>query len=202
MITQTAVNWFQFTLIVILISRIAIHKFKVKNQKKNQEKNQVFSFYILAILFNDIVTIFWSSASFSFNLFHALGPLAIMIGVYYSYLKVHLPIAIATMIGIATMVLYIDSFAIYISLCFIAVFILIRNSISMLKWKKLDIYKSSFYIILSLDLFASFLELSLGNTPINWSNSIYINYFGYGLTSMFLFTLISLNVFFRRLFIA
>lgn len=162
--------------------------------------NHEISLYILAIFLNDIAAIFWSNASFSFDLFHALGPLAIIIGVYFSRLKIDLPVAITTLIGIATLILWIDSFAVYISLCFIAIFILLKSSVLMVKWKKLDIYKSSFYIILALDLFASFLELSLGNTPFDWNESVYINYLWYGLISMYLFTLISLNVFFRRLF--
>lgn len=184
------------TLLITLFIQLALSK--IKNIK--QKDNRVIFLYAIAILLNDIIAIFWSDASSSFDLFHALGPLAIIIGVFFSRLKIHQLVAITTLVGIATLILWINSFAVYISLCFIAIFILLKSSVLMVKWKKLDIYKSSFYIILALDLFASFLELSLGNTPFDWNESVYINYLWYGLISMYLFTLISLNVFFRRLF--
>ena len=183
-------------LIITFFVQVALGKIKFSNQNSNQ----VFLLYVIAILLNDFIVIFWNNASVSFNIFHVIGPLAIIFGIYFSRLKESLTIVIATLIGIAILILWIDSFTAYIFLYVMAISFLIKRSISMVRREKLNIYKSSLYIILALDLFASFLELSLGNTPFDWSESLYINYLWHGLISMYLFTLISLNVFFRRLF--
>ena len=160
-------------LIITFFVQVALGKIKFSNQNSNQ----VFLLYVIAILLNDFIVIFWNNASVSFNIFHVIGPLAIIFGIYFSRLKESLTIVIATLIGIAILILWIDSFTAYIFLYVMAISFLIKRSISMVRREKLNIYKSSLYIILALDLFASFLELSLGNTPFDWV-SLIANYFG------------------------
>ena len=196
MTVQMAFELVEGLLLLILVLRMIWYSLK---NKRLFISNFEIQLYVFIWILNILGHVYYGMSEAMFLFYHATAPIAVILGILMTPKSGAIPV-IGAIIVLAVLQFNFANSHYYIALYYIAIYLLIRRSLDCLKNRNSELKKSSLYLVLSIDLLATMLALTLKQTNYNWEFSELLPYLHIGRLAVFITTLIFLNVQFSRFF--
>ena len=195
MSVQVAFELAEGLLLLILVLRMIGYSLK---NKRLFITNFEIQLYVFIWILNILGHLYYGLKSM-FIFYHATAPIAVILGILMTPKSGAIPVIGAITVLAVIQFNFANSYY-YIALYFIAIYLLLRRSLDCLKNRNSELKMSSLYLVLSIDLLATMLALTLKQTNYNWEFSELLPYLHIGRLAVFTTTLIFLNVQFSRFF--
>lgn len=188
----------ELIILFALIIRILYYSRKDFNKLKINTEVYV---YILILFLNNIICSIIDNVPLLFESYNAIVPSLLVVLLILDRFK-HFFIKFCISILISFLFFYLNNSIFNLILYIAAILLMLRKAFYFTKNSSINLHRSSLYIIFSIDLLFSILNMQLGNIDLEWNQSKLINYLGTLSAVVFFINLILTHVFIRRFFVA
>jgi len=188
-------DFFRFVVLFAFFVRIAIYTIK---GGKEFSSNFVLLSYMVIWSINTL-TLNLITNDQLFYLAHAFTPITLSLGLLLIK-RVKVLWVIISSLAIGLILLRAENLYLFAASYFLAIALLLKQSLTYVRSYGRNLEKSSIYIFLSLSLFASFIVLVLKSTNYDWYQAQYLPYLRIVRLTIYSLTFIMIHVKFRRFF--